>query len=208
MYKTYKIDLKDIHLKRIGTDGYQPKFIVDNGDTFLKVQCKLNGTYMNDWRVEEIASKIGTFLGFNIVQQTPCNVQLINNKTITKLYGVYSKNFEKQGKRFKSLEGLFEDHSLSLSKSSEFISLNDTEKMMWISNIVSKISHISYNKYLDYLIKVAIIDIFVCNVDRHTRNLGYIYDSTIGKEIIAPIFDCGMGLFESDTYFRQIKDFR
>lgn len=37
MYKTYCLNIRNAMEKRTGTDGYQPKFFVDNGENFLKV---------------------------------------------------------------------------------------------------------------------------------------------------------------------------
>ena len=67
--KHYTIDIKDQRAIRTSTDGFQPKFIVDSGETFLKLQCYLSGRYLLDPYVEVIASELAMRAGVPCVQQ-------------------------------------------------------------------------------------------------------------------------------------------
>lgn len=207
MYRKYSIDIKNAIEKRSGTDGFQPKFHVDKGENFLKVQCKLSNEYVNDWRVEDIASRLCENLGFYAVKQHPCYVEL--NITPCKLYGVVSENFEKKGLQYISFEKLLNMHNDSLQSNSEFNSLDNISKMIWISKKASLYTNneITFNQYLEYMKKIAIIDILVCNVDRHPRNFGCVFNIITHKYEIAPIFDCGMGLFEHDIWLKNYNSF-
>lgn len=207
MYKTYCLDIRNAMEKRTGTDGYQPKFFVDNGENFLKVQCKLSNMFVNDWRVEDIASRICEQLGFYAVKQVPCYVKL--NTVPQRLYGVLSKNFEKDGLQFFSFEKLLNLNSESLRENYEYNILSAVDKMKWMSKKVKEITQnqVSYDAFLKYLIQLSIVDILVCNVDRHPRNFGCCFNMKKGRFEVAPMFDFGMGLFENDVWFRNFKTF-
>lgn len=207
MYRTFKVNSKQALRQRTGTDGYQPKFLVDEGKYFLKVQCKLSGEYMDDWRVENIASRVGTSLGFNIIKQNPCNVILTEDRFERQLKGVYSVNFEQLGLKYRSFESIVNTVGIETKRNEAFIKMSNTDKMRWMASLIAKTTFITYNEYLDYLIKTAIIDIIVGNADRHTRNFGVVFNSNTQKDEIAPIFDCGMGLFEHDIWIKHNADF-
>jgi len=208
MYRVYTVKIKDALEKRSGTDGYQPKFLVDNGDSFLKVQCKLSGTYVNDWRVEDIASRICKNLDIYAVHQNPCRVNLDNAPNM--LHGVYSNNFEKRGVQYISFEKLLLNNGIeSISRKLEYINLSNLDKIRYIANIVNKCTkgEISVNQYMIYLVQCAFVDTLVCNVDRHFRNFGIAFNNQIGKFEIAPLFDFGMGLFENDPWFAKKSNY-
>lgn len=95
------------------------------------------------------------------------------------------------------------------SRDTDFIKLDNIQKLYWLADRGEKYSlnEISKKRYLRYLIELAIVDILVCNVDRHFRNFGFCYNIKNKKYEVPPIFDCGMGLFESDLTFRQMDKF-
>lgn len=209
MYKLYDLKVKNAIKRRSGTDGFQPKFWVDNKKYFLKVQCKLAGIYMNDWRVEDIASRICEIFNFYAVKQEPVKVRLDKGPNVD-LYGVRSLNFENEGIQYKSFEYLLNNQEETLNQNLEFNNLSNIDKMYWIAKKINLLTNgqITEKQYLNYLIKLAIVDIFVCNVDRHPRNFGIGFNSNINKCVIPPIFDCGMGLFENDPWFHSITDWK
>lgn len=179
-----KIDIKS------GTNGYQPKYTYNN--KFLKVQANIGGYYVNDWMVEVIASKLGKQLGLSIVMQEPCIIH--ENRGNIGRYGVSSNNFETDGIHFISLKRLLGDEWPNIN----YNKLSINEKINYIAKCVNKTTGIKYNTYLKYLVDTLIIDLLVCNIDRHLRNLGVLYDQYKNYYSIAPIFDCGMGLFVHD----------
>lgn len=65
--------------------------------------------------------------------------------------------------------------------------------MVYIAEHMSRVTAIKHDIYLKYLVDILIIDLLVCNVDRHLRNLGVMYNQSTKQYYIAPIFDCGMG---------------
>lgn len=207
MYRTFKVDNNKALQKRTGTDGYQPKFLVEGARYFVKVQCKLSGEYVDDWRVEDIASRTGGQLDLGVLKQTPCNVQISYTKYKRTLKGVYSNNFELLGYRYRSFESIINSLGLETKRNTNFIKMSNIDKIKWMATIISNHTSISYNQYLDYLIRTALIDIIVGNADRHTRNIGLLYNINKQCEEVSPIFDCGMGLFEHDLWIKHNASF-
>ena len=197
MYKTYNLKLNDALLTRSSTDGYQPKFVVDNGKSFIKVQCRLSGVYIDDWKVEYLASKIGYHLGFNILKQEPCHVNLNTGHGILKLYGVKSKNFENDGYSYVSFRRLLDKFNISLTRDIKYPQMSNVSKILYISSIVSKYLKMDERCMVRYLLQLAIVDVFVGNIDRHIGNFGFIIKDGVIKT--SPIFDSGLGLFVYDT---------
>lgn len=172
---------------RSGTGGYQPKYRC--GNTFIKMQAQIAGYYIDDWLVEVAASKLGKQLKFNIVEQHPCII--VEQGSPIHRYGVASNNFEESGKHFISLKRLLGEEW----PHSDYNNLNTLSKMEYMASCVSNITKIQYQHYMAYLLNVAIIDILVCNTDRHMRNLGVMHNGITGEYGIPPIFDCGLGMF-------------
>lgn len=205
-YRIFHISKLNKISQRTGTDGYQPKFISDDGKYFIKAQCNLGGYLVDDWKVEVIASKLCKMFNFRCIEQLPC--YLVNNGS--KLNGVYSRNLASH--TFKSFESLLEDNGLS-TKESWFVKADVINKIHLLADAVKQSMYTCYNisinknDIIDYIVKCAIIDILVCNNDRHTRNYSIIFDK-YGKLIPFTIYDCGMGLFENDVYFRELGTYR
>lgn len=204
-YKTYFVNEKESLSMRGGTDGYQPKFIIGKENKFIKVQCILNNTLRDDWRVEDIASRICQQLNIYHVKQTPCKVILKNKNKADKMrLGVVSDNFEKSGLKFISFETLLNMQGIT-SNCSEFIRTNALGKINFIVQNIGNITNIDKKHILNYVFDMVTVDMLVLNQDRHVRNFGVFKNNNTGKYQIAMLFDFGMGLFENDTVFDNAK---
>lgn len=197
----YKVfDIEEVEF-RVATDGFQPKFLVNNGNCFLKVQCELNRTLRDDWRVEDIASRICKQLKIYAIEQTPCKVRIKNNKgKIVDRYGVVSKNFEKDGYSFVSYSRMLD--TMKIDRNDKlFIRSNFIEKMEILIKNISRFSKINESIMAKYIFDMVIVDMLVLNQDRHFKNFGVFYNNTTCKFEVAMLFDFGMGLFENDNMF-------
>jgi len=193
---------KELLASRTDTDGYQLKAMSADRKYFVKAQACIGGVWMNDWKVEKVASDICETLGIPHVNQRPC--EFVYGKHSYK--GVYSRNFELDGYTFFSFEGLLERKGKS-TVDSGFIHLDAISKLKWCAEILSDISGIEYEKTIKYMIDLAVVDCLVGNVDRHTRNFGLFYDTYNGCWSIPLVFDNGMGMFEHDRYRDEYKTY-
>ncbi len=198
----FEFQKKDIINVRTDTDGFQIKALSSDRRYFIKSQAMFSNIPMRDWAVEVIASDIARQLGIPCVGQTHCKC-VFGTKTYD---GVRSNNFELDGYKFISFESLIEDIGLS-TKESAFVKLNAIEKLKWCAKQLSKIGDIDYNQTLKYMLDLAVLDCFVGNVDRHTRNFGLFYHTLQDKFYVPLVFDNGMGLFENDYYRDEYKTF-
>lgn len=199
-YKIYNVNMKDALSVRSGTDGFQPKFLVDNGTNFLKVQCVIGRTLRDDWRVEDIASRICSDLRIYSVQQTPCRVIVTEGKVQRERMGVVSKNFSLDGSDFVSFATL-------ASKSNKFLTQNDAvHRLAWMIDVMESVTGFSRQFIMQYFFNMTIADLLVANQDRHERNFGAFFNNTRNCYYIAPLFDFGMGLFENDTVYDNITN--
>lgn len=200
-YKTYIINCDNASNIRCGTDGYQPKFLVENGRKFLKVQCQIGRTLRDDWRVEDIASRICDTLNIYHVKQTPCKVKIKTNKgVVLDRLGVVSDNFERQGLQFISYSRILERNNIN-PKYKGYINLNTIDKIKYQVGIMSKLCKIDSRLLLKYMFDIATIDMLVLNQDRHFKNFGVFWNVKMNRYGVAAVFDNGMGLFENDIMF-------
>lgn len=181
---------------RTGSEGYQAKYYADNKEHFIKTQASLSGILMRDWQVEVIASKLCKLLNIYSVEQHHCKVK--NNDRV--LDAVVSNNFEKEHKEFISFETLINKFDGSSTHESAFIKMSSYDKLNYCACMISKATKINIKHTFKYMLDLAIIDILVGNIDRHTRNFGVFWDSLYSRYSIARVFDNGMGLFENDYY--------
>lgn len=103
MYRKFYLSDLNPYIIRSGTYGYQPKYLTRDGEYFVKEQAVLGGELKNDWKAEMFACRVANILKIPCVQQKPCKIIYTDNKF---RYGVYSKNFEKQGFYFVPFECL------------------------------------------------------------------------------------------------------
>lgn len=201
--KTYNVqDLTEIY-SRTGCDGYQAKYYADNHKHFVKTQATITGVIMNDWMVEIIASKLCKILNINSVEQHHCRVKYDN---IT-LEAVVSNNFEITGNQFISFETLINKFDGSTTNESAFIKMDTISKMEYCAAMISKVTKINIKYTLKYMLDLAVIDILVGNIDRHTRNFGVLWNCDYNRYTVAKIFDSGMGMFENDYYRDRYTSF-
>lgn len=198
----FHFDKKDLIALRSSTGGFQPKFLSEDRQYFVKAQAVISGVIMQDWVVEIIASDFCGQLDIPCVRQRECTVFFAGRE----YKGVYSDNFELSGCSFKSFESLLNENMKSTNDSS-FIRKNTVEKLYWCAKQLSLLCGLEHKDCLKYMIDTAVTDCLVGNVDRHTRNFGIFYNNFNGKYEIPLLFDSGMGLFENDSYRDNYKTF-
>lgn len=187
---------------RSSTDGYQPKFFTKDRKMFIKAQANLSGVLMEDWKVEILASTICEQWQIPHVKQAPCKVVTKSGE----LNAVESRNFEQDGKTFQSFRSLLDYHYLSM-RDDNFIKLNAAEKLKWCADKLSNLCGLEHKACETYMLDLALLDIIVGNVDRHSKNYGVFFDTIHSRYEIALIFDNGMGLFENDYYRDNYKTY-
>ena len=200
--KIFTISKQDILYSRTDTDGFQLKALSKDRQWFIKAQAVIGEKYMDDWRVEIIASDLAKQLNIPCVEQSRCQVIFGKNK----YDAVYSKNFELDGFEFVSFDSLIRRMGFS-TYDKEFIRRNAIEKLEWCAEKLSVIGRIPFEDTLKHMIDLAVIDCLVGNVDRHTKNFGLFFDSIRDQYQVPLIFDNGMGLFEHDVYRNQYENF-
>lgn len=206
-YKVFNVQDKDKIPTRSGTDGYQPKFISDDGKHFIKVQARLEGAYADDYKVECIASDIGEQLGFFVEKQLPCRVNIKRrNGMVEQRYGAYADNFALGGVEFVSMIAI--EEQLGIEVYSKLRMCGTIEKVELLSKTLSAYTGESMDTCRWYMLQMAIVDILVGNTDRHLRNIGAGYNAINGSRKLLPIFDFGMGLFEHDQYAKKHWNFQ
>lgn len=205
-YKKYTIKLRDAIGVRSSTDGFQPKFLVESNRKFIKVQCELQKTLRDDWRVEDIATRICKQLGIPCIEQTPCRVDIITNKIVKQRLGVISDNFETYGYNFVSFQRLLERFNDSETQKYSLLTTND--KIRFIVDCIHYVTKIPKINILHYVYNMVTIDLLVLNQDRHFKNFGVFYDNNSNCYQIWKLFDFGMGLFENDTVYDDLKDLK
>lgn len=198
----FEFTKKDILYTRTDTDGFAFKALSHDRKWFVKGQTTISGVMMDDWAVEVMASDICRQLDIPCVEQTECIFVYAGREH----RGVCSRNFELDGYSFISFERLLERMGRS-SREDEFIRMDALAKMRWCAKMLSKAGDLSFDDTLKYMLDLAVIDILVGNVDRHTRNFGLFYNNHEDKFEIPLIFDNGMGLFEHDDYRDRYDSF-
>lgn len=194
-------DLKQLTY-RSSTEGYQPKYFTRDRKTFIKAQASISGVFMNDWKVELLASDICEHWKIPHVKQIPC-------KIITKsgeLHAVKSRSFEQDGKTFQSFRSLLDYNYFSM-EDDNFIKLDAVDKLKWCADKLSRLCNLEYIACETYMLDLAMLDIIVGNIDRHSKNYGVFFDTIHSCYEIALIFDNGMGLFENDYYRDNYKTY-
>ena len=190
--KHYTIDIKDQRAIRTSTDGFQPKFIVDSGETFLKLQCYLSGRYLLDPYVEVIASELAMRAGVPCVQQKLVSATYRNNEWL----GVASPVFRDQ---FVSFARLCEMNRQDMRDCPEYNRLDIKGKYEFLVDRLSLYTNSPKEIWRKYILNMTVLDVCVGNCDRHFHNFG-----VFNCETPALLFDFGMGLFvteeDSDSY--------
>lgn len=200
-YKVYTVKENNAISIRTSTDGYQPKFLVENGKYFVKVQCELAGTLRDDWRVEDIASRICTQSGIYSVHQKPCRVKIITKTgRVKNRLGVVSDNFERYGTNFVSFNRLL-NMCKYMFNMQEYNKSSNRDKLGMLIKASRQATGIPIQTIARYFYDMVTVDMLVLNQDRHFKNFGAFYNMRTGRMEVARLFDFGMGLFENDTIF-------
>lgn len=194
MYRIFETkNLKELSLLST-SKGNQRKWVT-SCDEYVKEQFFYQGKYWKDFAVEVIASTLGEQLGYNIVHQE--SVIIRDSCTGKYTYGVVSNNFCKSTEQFVSFDKLFSmnnyvfDYTMSPDKK--------------FKDLVEKVHKFTGLDVTEYLIEIVLIDYLVGNEDRHLNNLGVKFNYVENSYTLAPIFDCGLGLFEHDDKYRAVR---
>lgn len=198
----FRVNNNDALVSRTGTDGYQPKFIVNDGNNFVKVQCQLNRVLRDDWKVEYIASKLCLHFKIKAVIQKPCRVVISYGNKEREYYGVVSDNFERNQLHFVSCERLFNKNNDTMS-TSYYRHCNVMNKIYNLVERLSKYSQLFYAQVLEYIFDMVFIDLLVLNSDRHSHNFGVFWNNRCYERAL--LFDFGIGLFENSNDFDTLN---
>lgn len=178
-----RFDKNDCYMLTVGTSskGAQIKWRSSDGQWFIKEQFYFQARYWNDDVVECLASDIMKQLGIFCVEQ--------HLGTIGGLGCSYSKWWG--SKTFISFGKLDRENKLAKYK-------DPLDKMYYAEEVLSKRIGDEAKQYLADLI---LIDFIIGNEDRHAYNFGIWFDESKIKFELAPIFDCGLSLFEHDSFY-------
>lgn len=164
--------------------GAQDKWSTLDNKFIIKDRFYYQLRYWNDDLVEVIASQIGRQLGLNILEQSLCK---LGSRECS-----CTENWGK--KRFIPYSKIDPEATYMNYKD-----LNDR-----VQSIVDKLSNVLKQDATIYIKSILTIDRLVGNEDRHTDNFG-ILQAESGTREIAPIFDCGLGLFEHDICYNGLN---
>lgn len=187
------IDASDKIIHAVCTTGYHIKGISLDRKRFIKCQAILQGTVMDDWAVELIAMDLCRQLSIPYMEQHKCQI-VFDNKVY---WGICSENMQADGCEFIPLTRLIQNIGYTEEGFEYFNAIN---KIKWCADKLSLAGSIEYSKTLKYMIDMVLIDCLVGNSDRKLDNIGLIYNMNKGEYEIAPVFNCGLGLFEHDEY--------
>lgn len=163
--------------------GAQRKWLSSDKKYFIKECFYYQLRYWNDDLVEMIASCIAEQLGIYHLEQHIGNISGIDCS-----YSEYWGD----------------------AKFISFGKLQGFDKIWEYKDAVDRIKytadlmfHISGIDCTGYLADMTMVDFIVGNEDRHLYNFGILYDGNSYN--IAPLFDCGLGLFEHDIDYKNIE---
>lgn len=186
--RRYTLSEKYSVMLKSGTDGYQPKYY-RNGYWYKQ------DVIVGEGKVENIVSHLlrhSSLPKSTYVYYESC---IINRK-----YGCRSKTFLGDNEEFISFDNLYSSFiggnlSLELSKLG-----NAQARYNLLLNIGRKFCSLDLSVYFKV---IFLIDMLIENTDRHTKNIGVIYNSNLRNFRVAPVFDNGrslhLGLSLEDT---------
>lgn len=197
----FDIDVLKQFGSRTSTQGYQPKFTYDK--KVIKQQATIGGYLVDDWKAEIFACKVCNILGLPVVHQDACEIGYPQNNVVYR--GVISSNFT----LVENLQYIPFSYLMSKANTSldgVFNSLTVLQKIDFIADVVATTTSIRFETYKAYLIKLALLDIIIGNIDRHTKNFGVMLKWR--TYIPSIVFDNGMSLcaFANDPNFYTSLD--
>ena len=136
--------------------------------------------FWNDDLVEIIASDIGKQLGFHCIPQY---LGRINGRNCS--YSEYWKDVKFVFFRKLDKLQLFEEYE------------NAGDRVKYALDLIWQKTGLDYK---EYFYQMTLLDMIVANEDRHLSNFGVLWDGREYKK--APLFDFGLGLFETGTEYR------
>lgn len=171
-----------------GANGNKISILIDNELYMLKLPTRANKnenmSYANSCISEYLGSHIFNMLGIN-AQKTLLGYYEHNG---IRRISVACKDFEKNGfylKDFASVKNQIID-STSNGYGTDISDVLETiEKQRLIDPV--ELSKMFWDMF--------VIDALIGNWDRHNGNWGFLYNQNTDEIKIAPVFDCGSGLF-------------
>lgn len=180
-------------------------------DDFLPLECAGHSSKGNQlkWRVDNTWYKadymgyeglaevtVSGLLGYsdveNYVRYFPAEIQYKDKKYM----GCKSNSFLGEGEEFVTAEHLFRQWRGG-SLSAEMSKIPDSESRIayMVNNVIEFTGLVEFGKYIAMILAV---DAFFLNEDRHTNNIGVIYEMETKSYRLSPVFDNGLALL-SDT---------
>lgn len=175
---------------RASSKGNQLKFISKNREWYYKRNLVYQGRVWRDDLVECTASKLAS-LGFKL-----SNCEVLNQYSVSRFNGngTFSKNFLKPSEQFVTFEYIVSTYQIQVQY------YKGVETFKQILGIYERYFKLDAT---DFLLTQSLLDFIVGNEDRHTHNFGVI--KTKDGFRLHPIFDFGIGLFEHDIMYEDLK---
>ena len=139
---------------------------------------------------EYLAYKIGTYLGLNIPEAKPA--------TVDEHYGILIKSFLERG-----LAGLPANELSEASDLLRTIPCSQPHNLKGIK-VLQHNELVKDDTWSEY-IKMLIFDCIIGNNDRHDENWGLLYEPSIKKFVLAPIYDNASCLTSGDDEYKVEK---
>lgn len=168
----YKVNLNS------GTDGYQPKY--QRNGYWYKLDSESGEGY-----TEALVSRLlsySTLPKSTYVHYEYCK---INGKE-----GCRSKSFTATNEEFISFDSLYSTY-IGGNLQTELNLLSAKDRYNLLLDIGRKCCNLDLSVYFR---AIFLLDYLIENIDRHTKNIGVIYNENKGIFRIAPIFDNGRSL--------------
>lgn len=177
--RRYVLSKKYIVNLNSGTDGYQPKYF-RNGYWYKQDVLKGEGD------VENIISRLLRYSSLPKSTYVYYESCIINGKQ-----GCRSKTFLRDNEEFLSFDSIYLSFSGGNLPNDLAKLGNAKDRYNSLLNIGKSYCSLDLSIYF----KVTfLIDMLVENTDRHTKNIGVIYNKDLRKFRIAPVFDNGRSL--------------
>lgn len=162
-----------------GTDGYQPKYFRNN--YWYKVDVVKGKGYLE--HVISLLLRYSNLPSSAYVYYEAC---LINGKS-----GCRSCSFLKDSEYFISFDSLYSSY-VGGDLQTDIHRLSTAElRYKFLLDLGMSICKLDFNEYFK---TIFLLDLLIENIDRHTKNIGVIYNQKYKRFRYAPIFDNGRSL--------------
>lgn len=156
---------------------------------------------------EVLYSRLGKRLGFECVDADFAYAEIDGEKVEGVLVKSFYKNINEDHMLYKEIDNVCVNRGLRI------MNTNDVDNCTTITKCFAKLMfrYFDENKFSEQILKMAIVDHFLGQGDRHNGNIAYIFDINNNMRL-APCFDNGHCLgfrfldFQVDRYFREVKE--